>query len=239
MSQILMEEQIKILIELQGLDGEIFRLEKELAAKPGEIKALEDIFKNKEDEAKSVDAELKKVQLEHKSKEMELQAKEGSIKKLQSQLYQLKTNKEYSAMENEIKSAMADCSHLEDAIITLLDKIEEVEKVREQRKGQLKIEQRKLEDEKKVLNDAAKKVEEELSMLKASRKEVSEKVDKTILAKYERILNNKDGLALVPVRGNACQGCFLNLPPQVINEIKMKKDFVFCESCARLLYLEE
>ncbi|PIU41615.1 MAG: hypothetical protein COS99_04705 [Candidatus Omnitrophica bacterium CG07_land_8_20_14_0_80_42_15] len=238
-SEILMEEQIKILIELQGLDREIFRLEKELAAKPGEIKTLEDIYKNKEEEAKNIDAELKKVQLEHKNKEMELKTKEESIKKLQSQLYQVKTNKEYTAMDTEIKSARADCSLLEDGIINLLDKIEEIEKIKEQGKEQLKVEQKKLEGEKKVISEGAKKIEEELSMLKAKRKEVSEKVDKTILAKYERILYNKDGLALVPVRGNACQGCFLNLPPQVINEIKMKKDFVFCESCARLLYLEE
>jgi predicted nucleic acid-binding Zn-ribbon protein len=29
------------------------------------------------------------------------------------------------------------------------------------------------------------------------------------------------------------------MPPQVINEIKMKSSLVFCENCARILYIEE
>ena len=52
-------------------------------------------------------------------------------------------------------------------------------------------------------------------------------------------LKGKEGLAMVPVRQNACGGCHLNLPPQVINEIQMKTELVFCESCARILYIEE
>ena len=38
---------------------------------------------------------------------------------------------------------------------------------------------------------------------------------------------------------DACGGCNMNLPPQVINEIMMKKNLIFCESCARILYIEE
>lgn len=234
-----MEEQIKLLIELQGLDKEIFRLEKELALKPQEIKNLDDAFKAREEETKASDSDLKQLQVAHKDKEVQLQTKEESIKKLQTQLYQVKTNKEYTAMENEIKGARADCSVLEEEIINLLDKIDEAENRKKERSENLKIEQKKVEEEKKRVNGEAKKIEEELNGLKGQRKGLAEKVDKTILSKYERILYNKNGMALVPVRNDACQGCFLDLPPQVINEIKMKKDLIFCESCARILYLEE
>lgn len=239
MDEVLMEEQIKLLIELQGFDKEIFRLEKELATKPQEIKELEEGFKKREEETKATAQELKKLQLEHKSKEGELKTKEESIKKLQIQLYQIKTNKEYAAMQTEINGVRADCSVLEDGIINLLDKIDEVEKLQKERRESLKAEQKKLEDDKKRIAEETKRMEEELSRLKSQRAALAERVNETILAKYERILYNKDGLALVPVRGDACQGCFLNLPPQVINEIKLRRELVFCESCARILYLEE
>lgn len=239
MPEIAMEEQIKLLIELQGLDKEIFQREKILAAKPAEIKALDDAYKAREEEAKAKDADLKKLQVEHKNKEVELETREETIKKLQGQLYQIKTNREYTAMEKEINGARADCSVLEEDIINLLDKIDEADKAKQSRSDQLKTEKDKVEEEKKKISEETKKIEIELNGFKEQRKQLADKVDKTILSKYERILRNKDGLALVPIRNNACQGCYLDMPPQVINEIKMKKDLIFCESCARILYLEE
>jgi Zn-ribbon protein, possibly nucleic acid-binding len=74
--------------------------------------------------------------------------------------------------------------------------------------------------------------------LNAQRVTLAAKVDKAILAKYDRILKGKDGLAVVPVAGDSCQGCFRILPSQVIHEIKTKKDLICCGSCARILYIE-
>jgi len=239
MKEINMEEQIKLLIELQGLDKEIFVREKVLASKPDEIRKLDEIFKEKGAETKTADEELKKVQLAHKDKDIELSTKEEMIKKLEGQLYQVKTNKEYATMEHEINGVKADRSVLEEEIINLLDKIDETEKVKKEKHEYLKQEEKKIDDEKKRIDEESKKITAELNGLKEQRAKLAGKADATILSKYERILHNKDGLALVPARNDACQGCFLDLPPQVINEISMKKDLVFCESCARILYLEE
>ncbi|MDD5136387.1 MAG: C4-type zinc ribbon domain-containing protein [Candidatus Omnitrophica bacterium] len=41
------------------------------------------------------------------------------------------------------------------------------------------------------------------------------------------------------LKGDACQGCFRVLPPQVANEVKMNEEIIFCEYCARILYSEE
>jgi len=70
-------------------------------------------------------------------------------------------------------------------------------------------------------------------------KQIVPEIDKKILASYERILKGKDGMALAAVHDYSCQGCFINLPPQVINEIKKHDHLVICESCARILYLED
>jgi predicted nucleic acid-binding Zn-ribbon protein len=234
-----MKEQIQILIELQGFDEEIFRLRKELALQPGKIRALEEGFKRKEEETRAAGSDLQKLQLEHKSKDNDLKSKEDAVKKLQTQLYQIKTNKEYTAMDTEIKNARADCSMLEEDIINLLDKIDEAEKLKGERNKLLKEEQENVEAEKKKINEETKRIEGELATLTTQRDALAEKVNKTLLSKYERILYGKDGLAMVPVKNDACQGCFLDLPPQVINMIKMKQELIFCESCARILYIDE
>ena len=142
-------------------------------------------------------------------------------------------------MQHEIEGHKADKSMLEDEVINIMDEAEkklgEITKV----KGILKGEEVNLNTEKTKVNSELKEIETRLSFLNSQRAELASKIDKSVLGKYERILKGKNGLAMVPVRMDSCGGCHLNLPPQVINEIKMKKDIIFCESCARILYIKE
>ena len=64
-------------------------------------------------------------------------------------------------------------------------------------------------------------------------------IDPKILSQYERILSNRDGLAIVAVKGDSCKGCNMLVPPQVVNLIKMYERIVTCEICNRILYVEE
>ncbi len=233
------EEQVKLLIELQGLDSHIFKMDSELESIPQKVKQMDEAFKEKSVNLKKAEDDLKALQVKRKEREGDLEGKEGTIKKYQSQLYQVKTNKEYTALQGEIERVRADNSLIEEDIIKILDRID-AENVRiAKEKDFLKQEEVKLNEDKKRLNDEAGRLKAELEGIRTQRQALVEKVDKDTLKKYERIVKSKDGLAVVPVAGEACQGCFRVMPPQVINEIKMKQAFVFCENCARLLYIEE
>ena len=231
--------EIQLLVQLQKLDSEIFKLKKRKTDIPNLIKNLEEEFKKKQEEIKQVEEEFKALQIKHKNKENDLTTKEDTIKKYQIQLFQIKTNKEYTAMQQEIEGVKADKSALEDEIIAILDEVDEGKKKIDQAKAELKEKENKLNSDKKKMEDELKDIESKLSQLEANRTEEADKVDKNTLSKYERILYGKDGLAMAPVVDEACGGCHLNLPPQVINEIRMSKDMIFCESCARILYIEE
>ena len=88
------------------------------------------------------------------------------------------------------------------------------------------------------IEDEIKKIEISMKQLRSDRSTLTPKVDPQILRRYERILENKAGLALVPVKGDACGGCHMKLPPQLINEVHLATRLVPCESCARILYIE-
>jgi len=79
----------------------------------------------------------------------------------------------------------------------------------------------------------------EAERFKSQRAELAVKIDKKILERYERILDNRDGRAVVSIANDACQGCFRVLPPQVINEVRMRNALIICENCARILYVED
>lgn len=234
-----LEEQIKLLVELQYLDTHIFKLEDELESAPEQIKKIEDNFKDKAASLKVLEDDVKTLQLKRKEREGDLESKEGTIKKYQTQLYQIKTNKEYTALQEEIGRARADNSLIEEDIIKILDQIDAENKKIAQEKEFLKQGEVRLDEEKVRLNEEMSRAKTELKGLMLKRSELAAKVEMNILAKYERRIKSKDGLAVVPVANDSCQGCFRVMPPQVINEIRMKTDLIFCENCARILYIEE
>ena len=233
-----MEEQIRMLLELQQLDTEIFDKKRILEEVPERIKEIGENLANKSADLKNLEEELKKTQAKRKEKDLELETKEQSIKKYQTQLFQVKTNKEYTVLEKEIAGIKADNSLLEEEIIIILDQIDEVKRKVEKENAILAEEKKKSEREKQALLEEKNKNESEFNDLNNKRKEFIQKIDKTILAPYERILHNRDGLAMVPIIEGACGGCNMNLPPQGINEAKLKKRLTTCGNCARILFSE-
>ena len=233
------EEQIKLLIEIQKLDSRIYTLRKELANQPVLIKNLEDEFRQKETTLKTAEEDLKALAVKRREQEGELASQEEGIKKLQIQLYQLKTNKEYQAMEKEIGGHKADASVLEESIIKILEEIDACTKKAAGQKEILQQERQKDAEKKSKIDTRTKEIEGSLQVLNSERAEVAQRIEREFLEKYERILKSKDGVAMVPAQGDACGGCNINLPPQIINEIKLRHELVFCGSCARILYITE
>ena len=239
MQKINVEEQIGHLKKLQAVDGDIFRLRRERASKPKLIEDLE-VRRNDEQAAvRGIEEKIKANQVKRKQRELDLQAKEDGVKKLQAQLYQLKTNKEYQAMQQEIEGHKADKSRVEDDILVLMEESDTLNKDLAKEKALFADAEKHLNEDKKVIEGEITALDKRISELEAERSSAAAQVDKKVLAHYEKVLSGRDGIAIVAVKDNACQGCFMNLPPQMINEIKMNDKIVTCESCARILYIEK
>lgn len=231
------KEQIGSLIELQIIDREIYALNMEKKEKPEEIKAIEKALAAKKTRIKEAEASLRTLQVKLKDKEMTLQQKEEQIKKLQTQLYQLKTNKEYSAMLTEIEGVKADNSVIEEEMIKLMDEIEVDKKKLTQEKELFKKEEASAQKEKTIVDARMKEIDSKLTEFLAKRESITPNIEQKVLVRYERVLENRDGVAIVPVEGDACGGCHMNLPPQVISEVKLREDIIVCQSCSRILYI--
>lgn len=234
-----LKSQIQSLVQLQTIDSEIYALKNEKEAKPQAIKALEASFEEKKQRLASFEKNSLDLQKQKKEKDLELASKEEGIKKLQTQLYSLKTNKEYQTMLGEIQHAKADASVIEDKILGLFDQMDKVKNDVEQEKLKLKEEEKMFNDEKQRVEIRLKEIDERLGQLEVQRKQITPAIDPNILSSYERILTNRDGLAIVNVKNNSCQGCNLLVPHQVINLIKMYDRIVTCEVCNRILYIDE
>ena len=239
MSTTSIREQIKYLVDLQTIDAEIYRFKKELKEKPVMIEELKKRFEDKQGRLQALEAQLKAVQVARKGLELEVQTKDADITKANGQLMALKTNKEYQAKLSEIENIKADKSLIEEKIILSYDESDAISRDIEKEKKVLTEEENRYLSEKKKAGEDTLVIQEQVKTLENKRNQIIPSIDKANLSRYERILVNKEGLAMVPIKMNACGGCFMGVPAQVINEIKMHDKLITCEMCSRLLFLED
>jgi uncharacterized protein len=231
--------QLSKLMQLQAIDKEAYRLRNEKSLKPQELQQVDAAFELKKKHLADLEKQLLDLQKQRKERELDVAAKNESVNKLKTQLYSLKTNKEYQAMQSQIQDAQADASMMEEKIIEIMVQSDTIKADVEQEKSRLKEEEKVFLTQKKAIEDAVREIDSVLAQKEADRKRIIPDIDAKILAQYERILASKDGLAIVPIRHDNCGGCNLLTPPQVVNLIKMYEQIVTCEMCNRMLYVDE
>ena len=234
-----LKTQIIGLVKLQGLDSEIYALKNEKEIKPLEIKAIEVSFETKKQSLALLEKNSLDLLKQRKEKELELATNAEAVKKLQGQLYSLKTNKEFQTMLQQIADTKADGSVIEEKILISFEDSDKIKAQIDQENLKLKEEEKIVLEQKKSVELRIKEIDGRLSQLDAQRKQITPEVDHRMLSEYERILSSRDGLAIVAVKNNSCAGCHMLVPPQVINLIKMYEHVVTCEVCNRIFYIQE
>ena len=234
-----MDEQLETLRKLQAIDAELFRLRTEQQQKPLELERAKQVVAEQQANAQAVEARLKALQVQQKEQELELATREANVKKLQVQLFQIKTNKEYAAIQREIDQSKADVSLIEEEIIKLLEAIDRTKQERVDALTQLTEREAVLRSEEQRIERELATIQEQIATLEQHRQTLTPAVPSALLATYERVLTSREGLALVPLVNYSCGGCHMVQPPQIVNEVYLKAKLVTCENCNRILYVDE
>jgi predicted nucleic acid-binding Zn-ribbon protein len=233
------KEQLKKLVELQKIDFDVYALKRDLDEKPAKVEELKAQFETKKLTLKQLEDKLKTLQVDQKNFELDLKQKEDLISKADQSLGVLKTNKEYQAKLYEIESFKADKSIIEEKLLLMFDEVEAARKKIDQEKAVVSSEEKKYLAEKKIVDDEVAVIKDRVLVLESQRNQLTPGVHPDFFHRYEKILQNKDGLAIVPIKNQACGGCFMHVTEQLFNAIKMHDQIVYCDQCARMLYLED
>lgn len=233
------KDHIETLKKAQDLDRDIYRAHEQCREIPQVKDRLKQGLELEKNRLKELESESKKIQLKQKEKEGELGQKEANIKKLEGQLSQVKTNKEYTTMQQEIASLKADNSLIEEEIIKLMDQVEAANEEVKKEKERLKLVEKNFQEQEGELSQKEKAYQESYEGLKKKRDEIVQQVPLEIKSLYDTIVQKKQGLALVRVKGEICGACQLQLRPQLINEVRLGQSLILCENCSRILYFEE
>ncbi len=234
-----MIDKIDVLKRVQSLKNKIEELEASQERRKQDVQKKKDLIEEENALAEKKKEEKVTVQKDIDRKELDLKTNEGEIAKYNVQLNSIKTNKEYSALITEIGSKKADMSILEDEILDTMSRLEIANQGLEKATENLKNEEQSLKDLINSVDAEVKETDTEIEKIKGEQNKYIDLLDEHSLNSYNRLSNIKGGKAIVPVVGNVCGGCSMNITTQTLNELMGNKDLVFCRSCSRILYLDE
>ena len=234
-----MIESIEVLKRLQSLKSKINELKESQELRKQDVQKKKTQIEDNKALAEEKHEEKLSRQKEIDRKELDLKTDEGEITKYNVQLNSIKTNKEYTALCTEIGSKKADMSILEDEILNTMSRLESVN----EEYNRLQEDLRREEESLKVLIESVdadvRKTDIEIEKIQNDQKKYIDALDENSLKHYNRLSNIKGGKAVVAVIGNVCGGCSMNITTQTLNSLMGGKELVFCQSCSRILYLEE
>jgi predicted nucleic acid-binding Zn-ribbon protein len=224
---------------LQEVDLEVRKLLKEEERWPAILEMRETEVRKREAVQAGKEEAQKALRMEIGATESEIKALEEGIVKANVTLNTVKTNKEYTAILNEIALKESEISTLEEEILKRMEGIDRYEKEVDAARASVHAAREEKEKLEKQAAQEKQEIEEELSELEARRKECREAVPDDVLEQYERIAEGREGLAIVAAVEGVCQGCFINLTAQEVNLLMGAASLIRCKNCSRILYLDD
>ena len=116
-----MDAQLKTLIDLQGVDTRIAAHEAEAARLPKEIAAIHTEIETAKKDVDAGKARLDAAKKDQRTREKDLEVVQAKRSKTEGRLYEVKTNKEYSAVLAEIEEIKQEKGRVEEEILVLME----------------------------------------------------------------------------------------------------------------------
>jgi len=222
----------EIIFEKIGLEKSIQEIPKLLGTQEELLNRLKKTFIEKNSDYEKIKAE--EIDLRNRLAEAEM-----SREKAEKNMDAVGTQREYEALDKEIKDASEkeqqyrkDLQQRERSLYELDEQIKQQTALIEQQEKELEERRKKIEEE---ISDKQKQID----ALRKKENKLTENLDSEMVFKFERIIKNKMGIGIVAIKGNVCMGCHMILPVQFANEVRNGKEYVFCPYCSRILYYEE
>lgn len=232
-----MNLQLQYLINLQKFDLRIFQIQDQLRKAPEFLKSAEVPLQDVLTRLQALKNTGESLVKQRRSGERELTTQEDQLQKIRNRLSELKTNKEYQAHLFEIELARKKKDSIEENVLEMMERVEQNEQAVKELEEQAHVAKNVFDVEKARLETQYANLANELADLDRQQKTLAEMVEKPLLVRYNRLKTMRKGYAVAQLHGGACGGCQLQLPPQLVAEVKRGDELLDCSYCHRILYM--
>ena len=234
------KSQIELLVRLQEIAIESNKIRSLLNSVDHRIDTLNNGLKEFEKIIEEKEAFLKELNQKYRSYESDVQMNLARISKSKEKLRSVKTNKEYQSSVKEIEDMEAINSNIEDEMLGFLEHMESAENTITQTRAEYTKRVEQTNVEKVAIENEASHGMQLLVRLDEDWQKISGQIDPNLLEAFNKAkLNQVNGIAIVPAKNAVCQGCNMNIPPQLYNELHRFDRLINCPHCERIIYWDD
>ncbi|HUF05136.1 MAG TPA: C4-type zinc ribbon domain-containing protein [Aridibacter sp.] len=235
-----MKSELAKLVELQKTDTRLRQLKNNIDTAETRRAELEDEFEKHASSIREIQNRLERAKETKSGQEKDIAEAKVGLERAARNLKTAQDTKQYEAAMREIDSLNKQTSNFETKILELMEVIDETSSTLEERADEVANlesdwEKRQTEFEEHLESERA-----EVEKLTKAREEVFAGLPDRLAAVYDRLVSrSRDGIAVAKVIDDSCSACFMSLRKQVVVELKTTDQIVTCESCTRILYVNE
>ena len=236
-SDISVDEKLKTLYALQEADSAIDKILQLRGELPSEVEAIEaeiaDLQARQAQDAAVIDAYNDAIAAARQN----IVECDSQIEKYQKQLEEISNSREYDSINKEIENQgllrQIAQKTITDTKVAIAEKNADLESL----KDYLTVRQDDLQAKKEELESIVESTSKEEEHLRKVRSECAAKIDQRTMSAYDRIRSSvRNHLAVVAVYNDeACGGCFNEITPQRLVDIKSNRKLIICEHCGRII----
>ncbi len=231
-----MSNDLDHLIELQQLETAADGARRLVAATPQRIAGLDAQLAAAEAALAAAREQKAQRESDQRTLDKDLAAVRARRSKFLDQTIEVKTNREYHALQHEIQMADEEIERLEDRILENMLALDETnasiakaDAARTEAEGAVTAQKQTLEVERRH-------AEGSLAEIARQREAVVARVSPQGYAIFDTVSRGRKSPAVAAVVGGLCSVCHVRIRPQIDQDVRRREQIVQCESCTRILY---
>lgn len=235
----MINRECDLLKELQETDLSIDNLKEKLDTLPEKEKISE--VKQEVERLKSRLSKeepcLEQERHNQKKIEDELALLDDKLGREQKKLYagNITNPKELAGIQGEVSSLGRQKDDMETKLLEQLDAVDGLASQVDNLSSELnktELELAELEKERKKKEEA---IEQEIASLEEDRIKVVPELPKEIFSLYQKLRQEKQGIAAVEIEEGVCSGCHIDLPSEEVDKMMNSQELWRCFQCGRIL----
>lgn len=242
-----MERVLDTIVDLQLASVELAHNRALLEGVPESMQELHDQYEHERSEIERLEQEWQQAELERRAAEADAEAGKESIERYQEQIARVTTQREYSALLSEIDTVRARMREADDEALQAIERQDEASTQLDEIRGSFETLNEQYQEQLAVWEEQKPEMRKRVEALEGRIEAFRERLPPAALLQYERLFDRHGGAPLAaigvvvssgaPIRH--CSFCNYRIRPQVVVQIQTQGALVPCDSCQRILYLDD
>lgn len=233
-----MNKYLEQLVDLSSIDKEIDSFEPKISAANKPLRDLKHKIERLEADLARFDEDIKDIKKQQSDNDAQIADSAAKLAEFGKKMLLLKSEREVNALklEEDITKERLEAANTE---------IARLDKALDAKESDKKECEASRDKEKSALDGLTSETNAKVAELEKARNAVSERknalvgdMNQKILTFYQKIRKWAKNTAVVPVRKQACYGCFMKIYDKTYMAILKGDEIVTCPHCGRILYKE-